>query len=456
MCRLRAQAAHFFYMCDTIVALGSVTADGVTLFGKNSDREPNEAHEVITVPRMQHAPDARVKCTYIEIPQVAETYAVLLAKPFWMWGAEMGANEFGVTIGNEAVFTKIPYDKKPGMIGMDLLRLALERAQNARAALDVITNLLAQYGQGGNCGFKHPTYYHNSFIIADAQEAWVLETADKHWAAERVRDIRSISNGITIGNAFDLASPDLVNYAVQRGWCKGRDDFDFARCYADPLYTRFSRCEERQCRTTDLLSAQRGKITAETLMQALRDHGAADADWSPANGLTNYNVCAHAGFGPIRATQTTGSMVSHLAPARQTHFVTGTSAPCTSIFKPVWLDTGIPHTGPAPQDTHDDAALFWRHEQLHRATLKHYAAHHTLYRDERDALEREFVRGALECANASPEQRRAFSEQCFAHADDAEAAWLKKIRRQNSKPKRGRLHARAWQTFDREAQMPGE
>ena len=30
-------------MSDTIAATGSATADGNTLFGKNSDREPNEA-----------------------------------------------------------------------------------------------------------------------------------------------------------------------------------------------------------------------------------------------------------------------------------------------------------------------------------------------------------------------------------------------------------------------------
>ena len=118
-------------MCDTIVALRNSTADGSVLFAKNSDRDPNEAHEVILIQRQKHSAGSSVKCTYIEIPQVEETYKVLLCKPFWIWGAEMGSNEFGVTIGNEAVFTRIPYGKTPGLIGMDFLRLALERAKTA-------------------------------------------------------------------------------------------------------------------------------------------------------------------------------------------------------------------------------------------------------------------------------------------------------------------------------------
>ena len=139
-------------MCDTMVALGNATADGSVLFAKNSDRDPNEAHELILVPRASHSENSSVQCTYIEVPQVAETYAVLLAKPFQIWGTEMGANERGVVIGNESVFTKVPYGKEPGLIGMDFIRLALERAGTARGALEVITDLLEIYGQSGNCG----------------------------------------------------------------------------------------------------------------------------------------------------------------------------------------------------------------------------------------------------------------------------------------------------------------
>ncbi len=57
---------------------------------------------------------------------------------------------------------------------MDYVRLGLERGSTALEALQVITKLLEQHGQGGNCGFDHKVYYHNAFMIVDSREAWVL------------------------------------------------------------------------------------------------------------------------------------------------------------------------------------------------------------------------------------------------------------------------------------------
>ncbi|MCZ2095404.1 MAG: C69 family dipeptidase [Anaerolineae bacterium] len=441
-------------MCDTLVALGSATADGITLFAKNSDREPNEAHHLLRVPRAHHPAGSTVTCTYLTIPQARTTYEVLLAKPFWIWGAEMGANEHGVAIGNEAVFTRVPYEKQAGLLGMDLLRLGLERARTAREALDVITGLLAEYSQGGNSGFRHKFYYHNSFLIADPRDAWVLETAGRHWAAEQVRDVRAISNGLTIGTRWDLASDDLVSYAVERGWCRGRDDFHFANCYSDTLYTRLSACRYRRATTEQALRSQIGALTVPAMIAALRSHGA--APYNPAAGLTGAEVCMHAAFGPVRASQTVGSMVSSLAPDVQTHFVTGTAAPCTSVFKPVWLGADLDLFGPIPDGRYDEATLFWRHEALHRATLRNYPALAPLYQPERDALEQRIIPAALAFRHTAPEDRVAFASRCFAEAAAAEARWRADVEAAPVSGSPGLLYRRAWQARNRAAGMPHE
>lgn len=65
---------------------------------------------------------AYLQCTYIQIPQVERTHAVILSKPAWMWGAEMGANDHGVCVGNEAVWTREAITPGEALLGMDLVR----------------------------------------------------------------------------------------------------------------------------------------------------------------------------------------------------------------------------------------------------------------------------------------------------------------------------------------------
>ncbi len=413
-------------MCDTFVALGNSTVDGSVILAKNSDREPNEAQEIIIISAMDHPEGSQTACTYISIPQVAHTYAIMLSKPFWMWGAEMGVNEHGVAIGNEAIFTKVPYQKENGLIGMDFIRLALERSLTAWDALQTITNLLETYGQGGNCGYTHPFYYHNSFILADPHEAWVLETAGKQWVAERVKNIRSISNAATIGSTWDLASEDVVRYALDRRWCKDRASFNFARCYSDFTYTTFSDARSRQTCTTRLLHEQGQRVSVRSAMQILRSHG---LNTGPAPrfdlALTGASVCMHAGAGPVRNSQSVGSLVAHLTPALQTCWVTATSAPCTSIFKPAWIDAGLPWNEPAPTGKYDPASIFWRHERLHRCVMRNYGPRAAAFTGDRDWLEDQFVQNAGKLTS-DLNARRAFAQECFTAAEQAENNWLSK------------------------------
>ena len=197
------------FVCDTMV----VVEPGRVLFAKNSDRDANEAQLLDWQPARSHSTGSRVACTWIEIDQVAETHAVLLSRPFWMFGAEMGANEHGVVIGNEAVFTRGP-TQRTGLTGMDLLRLALERASSAEEGVSVITELLERHGQGGGCGHEHRDLsYDNNYIVADAREAFVLETAGRQWAVEHVT-----SGRVHLAAALEAASgPHVIKLLLDAG-----------------------------------------------------------------------------------------------------------------------------------------------------------------------------------------------------------------------------------------------
>lgn len=345
-------------MCDTIVIVNS---DRV-LFAKNSDRDPNEAQSLDWVPAASHPPGAIVRCTWIDVPQVERTNAVLLSRPFWMWGAEMGANEHGVAIGNEAVFTRQPY-AETGLTGMDLLRLALERSATAREACSTIQSLLEQFGQGGGCGHENRRFaYHNSFLVADPGEAFVLETAGRFSAAERVRGARTISNGLTIAG--------------------------FAERHSDAVKTRISACHVRRRRTQSLAEGVRD---APDLVAVLADHG--ETDGEPRYALSNGGMgapCMHAG-GLIASSQTTASWISELRPGDSRHWVTATAAPCTSLFKPVRVDDPV-DLGPFPCDVADPATLWWRHERLHRLTMRDPRLLRRLFENERSALQMSWFR----------------------------------------------------------------
>ncbi|XP_018584571.1 secernin-3 [Scleropages formosus] len=305
--------------CDTFVALPPSTAGPRIVFGKNSDRPCDEVQEVVYFAARDHGAGDKVECTYIEIEQVPHTYAVVLSRPAWLWGAEMGANEHQVCVGNEAVWGRESVDDPEALLGMDLVRLALERADSAQKAVDVVAELLDKYGQGGNCiedmsGFT----YHNSFLIADRKEAWVLETAGKYWAAERIKEgHRNISNQYSITTKIDKEHPETRRYAKSRGWWDGKSEFSFAEVYSYRTTGRIEASNDRYCEGRRLLEKSNGHITAETMMEILRDK---------ESGINREGIF-----------MTTGSMVS-VVPRDPSlpgvHYFTGTPDPERSVFKP--------------------------------------------------------------------------------------------------------------------------
>lgn len=302
-------------MCDTFVALSDATKNRSVIFGKNSDRLESEAQLITHAPRKRHSKGIEVKCTHISIPQVSETAAIILSQPYWIWGAEMGANEYGVVIGNEAVATKEPL-KETGLLGMDLLRLGLERGKTAREALNIIIDLLEEYGQGGAHNQKGMNY-HNSMIIADPREAYVFEAAGDWWVVEIVKDYRSISNNISIRGKGDMRRNGIIQRAVEKGYCKDEDDFDFKMIFsASPLPDKFPLDSRDGC-SLNQLSQNKGKISPSLVMDFLREH--------------SVGICMHG-----KGNQSVGSQVSHLRKdgKKSIHWFTGTTIPCLSVFKP--------------------------------------------------------------------------------------------------------------------------
>ncbi len=302
-------------MCDTLVALGTASKDGSMIFGKNSDRPYNEIQTIVFYPHRKTT-EKQVKCTYISIPQVTETYGIILSQPVWMWGGEMGANEFGVVIGNEAVWTKEP-DGPTALLGMDLLRLGLERGRTAKDSLETIIQLLEEFGQGGNCSEDGHMTYHNSFIIADPQEAWVLETAGKWWVAEKINNnVRNISNELSIRTKFDKSAKGIEEYTVKVGYQSANQELDFTRFSSSDVPDSPSPfCREGRARI--LLENNKGSITPDLMMEFLRDH--------------NGGICMHGGF------RSTASLVSRVTPEFSVHWVMGTPNPCLGMFKPIFI-----------------------------------------------------------------------------------------------------------------------
>ena len=347
--------------CDTAVALGDVTADGSVLLAKNSDRPSHEAQRLIGVPAVTHDAGSLLRCQYVAVPQVEHTAALIGSQPYWLWGFEHGLNVYGVAIGNEAIHTR-ETPQETGLLGMDLLRLGLERGASARQALDVMTALLEEFGQGGSAAHHQTWYYDNSFLIAGPTEAWVLETCGRRWVALRVRrGGYAISNRPTIGTAYDLCSDDLVSYAEERGWWpRGRRPFDFAAAYTDPDDAGLPGASCRLARSMAHLSAgERAPLTPAAMMALLRDHGADGLAWP--TGREPATVCAH---GPVDGGSTAASMVARLTPGAAPAYWASMAPPCTGIFLPCWVDTTPPAPLAEADETPSSTSPWWRWRRL--------------------------------------------------------------------------------------------
>lgn len=281
-------------MCDLLCALPAATAGGA-LFAKNSDRPPNEPQVV-----EWHAPrrdEGSVRATHVAVPAHPEvTLGVLGSRPTWGWGLEQGVNEAGLAVGNATIYTTL--DPRPfpdALTGMDLVRLALERADTAAGGVDVIERLIATVGQGGSGQDGRRRPYWSSFLLVDPTAAFVVETSGQEVAVEAVDDVRAISNRTTIA-AFD---------AVHRH-------------PKQPV----ERVVDPRLRASKRVLAER-PVTAEALRRHLASHD---------GGTDGWTVCMHVDE-PGHEEATTAAMVAELPTSGPPVVHVTVGAPCKSPWE---------------------------------------------------------------------------------------------------------------------------
>jgi len=361
--------------CDSLVALGNSTADGSVVFAKNSDRPANECQPLTLAPRQAHAAGSALRCTYIEIPQSSQTARVLGSRPYWCWGFEHGVNEHGVAIGNHSVFTKDVLAGK-GLIGMDLVRLGLERGHSADDAAQVITSLLERHGQGGSGYADKEWPYHNSFLIADRSTAIVLETSDREWAWRRATDVAAMSNHLSVGANWDAISATAENHATEHGWwpARAQQRFDFAAAYRDVSMAPETISSGRYSRNCLLLESTKGTISIVSLRGTLRDHYGSPVprgDLAP-DRPEHFSVCMHAE--PVGTT--TASLIVRLSadPSEPLVYWASLGSPCVGVFLPLFVDCNVPTPLLAGAASTSADSAWWQFKKLLTRVEAHWDA----------------------------------------------------------------------------------
>ena len=317
-------------MCDTF----AFRAADATWFCKNSDREPDEPQRMEFHAGGSAGPVQRT--TYMEVPVPETRAATLLSRPQWMWGAEIGVNEHGVAIGNQAVFTRLVQKEGASLLGMDLLRLALEQSRSSAGARDVIVHYLESFGQAGPAGYRDKGFrYDNGFLIADATECWVLETAGRFWAARRVEGYAAISNDLSITEDYDLGAAGMEDYARRRGWTRRGATFSVRDAFRRGFMPFMARAQTRRAQNLGRLAAldPSRPLTEQDFIPLLRHH----AKGRPAS---NADVCMHS-RGPLRPSATTNSLVARLGLEQPPRVWSSHGQPCQHEYRQLSFPTPL-------------------------------------------------------------------------------------------------------------------
>ena len=361
--------------CDTMVAPGAATTTGSTLFAKNSDRPADECQPLVQHPRQSHLEGAVAGCQFVSVPQVSTTYSHVGSRPYWCWGYEHGFNEHQVVIGNEAVHSRFESALEPKLIGMELIRLGLERSRSAAEAVEVMTTLVSRHGQGKFDNDGEVRTYDNSYIVADPKEAYVIETAGHHWAVADVRKPLGISNVYSLQSQWSSVSDGAEELAIERGWAKpGGEEgrFNFAGAFSKSNLSEGSGARRRG-RSCAVLEQRTGGIDARTMMALLSDHSdGEDPSESFRTGIREgTSICAHGSLDGSGGN-TAASLVADLCvdDSRLAVYWCSLYSPCLSLFLPFFTIGTLPGVLSLGDASPSEESPWWLCHQMNYAVRR--------------------------------------------------------------------------------------
>jgi len=255
--------------CTSVTAGKLATADGSVITSHTDDSHRTRSWMDITPPA-KHEEGSQVTmykrrgCDTLampsyahipigEIPQVPNTYGYINT-------AYPCMNAHQLAIGESTFGGRGFLQSDKGLIDCQrLCLLMLERCTTARQAISMAGELTGKYGwnDAGEC-----------LTIADKNEVWHFEIVGPGkgkvgaiWVAQRVPDdhISVNANASTIKHIdlddpdYYMASENIYTMAMDSGWCKTKEEFQFCYAYAPHSRTSFA-SRRREWRVFDLVA----------------------------------------------------------------------------------------------------------------------------------------------------------------------------------------------------------
>lgn len=406
--------------CTNFLIGKKATTDGSTLISYSADSY-NLYGELYHWPAATHQPGTMLKIyewdsgKYLgEIPQALQTYNVI-----------GNMNEHQLAIGETTFGGRPELQDANGIMDYgSLIYTTLQRAKNAREAIHTMTSLVAEHG-----------YYSSgeSFSIADPNEVWVMEMIGKGvgnkgavWVAVRIPDdcVSAHANQARI-QQFPLNdpdnciySPDVISFAKEKGYYKGKDkDFSFAQAYAPLDFGALRFCEARvwsffnrvnsnmgqyvtyaQGKTTEpmpLYIKPDKKLSTRDIQNLMRDHYEdTELDWRYDLGAGPFNSpyrwspltyevdsVAYCNERPIATQQTAFSFVaqmrSWLPNAVGGILWFGIDDAAHTVYYPFYCGhTQVPHemeVGNGDLLTYSETSAFWTHNIVSNMVYNRYS-----------------------------------------------------------------------------------